>query len=91
MVPEGSCEITLEHLPDDFADDARRPSRTAPPGPARDDPRPAATRSLEDLELDAMRQALQAAGGNLTQAARQLGVSRNTLYRRLRWSRQGPA
>jgi sigma-54 dependent transcriptional regulator, acetoin dehydrogenase operon transcriptional activator AcoR len=33
-----------------------------------------------------MERAVEAAGGNLSLAAKQLGVSRNTLYRRLRWN-----
>ena len=42
--------------------------------------------ALQALELQAMQQALQACGGNVSQAARRLGVSRNTIYRRLRSS-----
>ena len=41
---------------------------------------------LQQTERRAMEQALQACGGNVSQAARVLGVSRNTLYRRLRGS-----
>jgi transcriptional regulator of acetoin/glycerol metabolism len=40
--------------------------------------------SLDAIECDAMRSALAAAGGNTSAAARRLGVSRSTLYRRLR-------
>jgi transcriptional regulator of acetoin/glycerol metabolism len=40
--------------------------------------------SLADLACDAMRAALAAAGGNTSEAARRLGISRSTLYRRLR-------
>lgn len=38
---------------------------------------------LSRIELDAMRAALDASGGNVTRAARRLGISRSTLYRRL--------
>ena len=95
--------ITLDHLPDDFVEDARphlaaataaAASATVPalPGllaaaPAVASAAPAAAaRSLDELELDAIRQAVDAAGGNISMAAKQLGVSRNTIYRKLRWS-----
>lgn len=39
---------------------------------------------LQQTERRAMEQALQTCGGNVSMAARVLGVSRNTLYRRLR-------
>lgn len=40
--------------------------------------------TLEALETEAIRRAVAAAGGNVSQAARQLGVARNTVYRRLK-------
>lgn len=40
--------------------------------------------SLEELEAEIVRQAVERAGGNLSLAARQLGIARTTLYRRLR-------
>ena len=42
---------------------------------------PAAT--LEAQEVEAVRQAVEAAGGNISLAARRLGVARNTVYRKL--------
>jgi sigma-54 dependent transcriptional regulator, acetoin dehydrogenase operon transcriptional activator AcoR len=41
--------------------------------------------SLQDLELLAIKAAVEAAAGNISEAAKQLGVSRNTIYRKLRW------
>ena len=37
---------------------------------------------LHELERQAIDRALAAAGGNVSAAARQLGISRNTIYRR---------
>lgn len=42
-----------------------------------------ASGGLEDITLGAMRSALEACGGNVSRAARQLGVNRSTVYRRL--------
>ena len=42
------------------------------------------THNLRELERQAIRSAIQAAGGNLSAAARQLGIGRSTLYRKLR-------
>lgn len=39
---------------------------------------------LDDLEAEIVRQAVEQAGGNLSLAARRLGIARTTLYRRLR-------
>jgi sigma-54 dependent transcriptional regulator, acetoin dehydrogenase operon transcriptional activator AcoR len=44
---------------------------------------------LQDVQIATMQQAVRAAGGNMTEAARRLGVSRNTLYRKLRWAGAG--
>jgi DNA-binding NtrC family response regulator len=40
-------------------------------------------RSLEELEREAIRHALEHFGGNLSDVARQLGIGRSTLYRKL--------
>jgi len=54
----------------------------APAAPAE------APRTLEELELETIRRALDDAGGNISVASKRLGISRNTIYRKLRW-RQG--
>ncbi|WP_339491145.1 sigma-54-dependent Fis family transcriptional regulator [Pseudomonas rhizophila] len=65
--------IRPEHLPDDFFIDLEmEPVETPEP----------LTVDLNDVE-DLNRQ-LQAVGGNISHLARRLGVSRNTLYKRLR-------
>ncbi len=40
--------------------------------------------TLEAVELDTIRRAVEAAGGNISKAARHLGIGRNTIYRKLR-------
>lgn len=44
---------------------------------------PAPATTLEAQEVEAVRQAVEAAGGNISLAARRLGVARNTVYRKL--------
>ncbi|MEP7299592.1 MAG: sigma 54-interacting transcriptional regulator, partial [Burkholderiales bacterium] len=45
--------------------------------------------TLEQAEIEMIRAALDAAGGNISAASKQLGVSRNTIYRKLRWNVAG--
>jgi sigma-54 dependent transcriptional regulator, acetoin dehydrogenase operon transcriptional activator AcoR len=42
--------------------------------------------SLEEVELDTIQRAVAAAGGNISEASKRLGISRNTIYRKLRWN-----
>ena len=61
-------------------------AEAVPRGPAWS-PAPALPqRSLEAMELDAIRLAVEAAKGNISEASKRLGISRNTLYRKLRWN-----
>ena len=90
--------IRLEHLPDDFLDELRTPMRSpmlatplqaaepplmpsvgAPPLPddMADD-----SQSLQDVTINAMAQMLRLHKGNVSAAAKALGVSRNTIYRK---------
>ncbi|MBX3605760.1 MAG: sigma-54-dependent Fis family transcriptional regulator [Piscinibacter sp.] len=43
--------------------------------------------TLEEAEVAMIRQALEAAGGNISEASKRLGISRNTIYRKLRWKK----
>jgi transcriptional regulator with PAS, ATPase and Fis domain len=70
-------EIGLHHLPDDFLEDLDAASANPAPDAA-----PGAR--LHELELSAILRTLDAHGGNVSAAARALGVSRNTIYRKLR-------
>ena len=82
MLDAGECRIDWTHLPDDLVDALQAPQRREAPAE-----RPL---SLDELSLAAIRRAVDEHAGNLSAAARQLGVSRQTLYRKLaRVSRSG--
>lgn len=43
----------------------------------------ARTETLEEMERDAISEALRRCDGNMSEAAKQLGITRQTLYRRI--------
>ena len=69
--------IRMQHLPEDFVEESQ-PSRAASTATTSN---PAA--SFLSAESELIRQALQAHAGNMTQAAKQLGIGRATLYRKV--------
>jgi sigma-54 dependent transcriptional regulator, acetoin dehydrogenase operon transcriptional activator AcoR len=79
------CEITPDCLPDDFLEDISVnihqkvdicEQKSVSPSNLHD--------SLEDMETLAIRRAIETHSGNISAAARQLGISRNTLYRKMK-------
>ena len=58
------------------------PQRNAPPDAAEPPVEIQESQRLEDVALSAMAQALRAHNGNVSAAAKALGVSRNTIYRK---------
>ena len=44
-------------------------------------------RTLEEAEIEMIRAAVAAAQGNISVASKRLGISRNTIYRKLRWGK----
>ena len=79
LIDDGETILGWQHLPDDLAGELRAmPVRAAPA------PDGAAGENLQQLSQAAMARAITASGGNMSEAARRLGISRNTLYRRLR-------
>jgi sigma-54 dependent transcriptional regulator, acetoin dehydrogenase operon transcriptional activator AcoR len=60
---------------------------TAMPAPAE----PAPRLTLEEAEIDLIRNTLEALGGNITATSKRLGISRNTIYRKLRWNQDSAA
>ncbi len=85
MVDEDQV-IRQEHLPDDVLEALVHDPVAIPPAAAPQPAPPAAqqqTASLDDLEWRAIREALDQNDGNVSRTARALGISRNTIYRRL--------
>ena len=83
MLDDGELQIDWPHLPDDLAEalrEAPRPRAGVGHGTGGSageaDLRAQAQRTVHDT--------VQACDGNLSEAARRLGISRNTLYRKLR-------
>ncbi len=85
-------EVRLEHLPEDFLEDvgnipaveaAAPTSTSAPASPMLAVLSAAGGAKLEDIELLTIQRALEEHRGNVSAAARALGVSRNTIYRKL--------
>ncbi|WP_428825490.1 sigma-54-dependent Fis family transcriptional regulator [Azonexus sp. IMCC34842] len=70
LLDDGTTLIDESHLPEELFE-----TTSAAPG--------SATGSLEAIGRDAAWRTLESAGGNISAAARQLGISRNTLYRKL--------
>ncbi len=75
--------ITLQHLPDDLVEDmtAAKIKVQAPGGGTLATGN--SPENLQQLSHIAIRQALESSNGNMSQAARRLGISRQTLYRKL--------
>ena len=99
LVLAGGGEIRREHLPQlvdglprssysppvpSAAAEVGQPAAQSAAGPPAPVAPPPATGRLEELEAEIVRQAVEQAGGNLSLAARRLGIARTTLYRRLR-------
>jgi transcriptional regulator of acetoin/glycerol metabolism len=83
----GAPTITRRHLSDDFVDEAQAPTALAQRPPLRTAaPSISAPQSLDALTLEAITQAVDAAQGNISEASRRLGISRNTIYRKLHWN-----
>ena len=90
LLAEGEGSIRREHLPEDFLDDAGPPpvqsaqGALAAPACSQAPDLPAGLPCLQQVADSAIHAALQQHGGNVSAAARALGVARNTVYRRMR-------
>jgi transcriptional regulator of acetoin/glycerol metabolism len=73
--------ITMRHLPDDIVDDLMSASsKSLISTVAHKETEP---QNLEELSRHAIERALTDSCGNISQAARRLGISRQTLYRKI--------
>jgi transcriptional regulator of acetoin/glycerol metabolism len=89
MAPQGLSAQraqTRRELADEPVFECSRPLPTPPSLKPADIAVPAeeGSHNLRELERQTIRAAIQAASGNLSAAARQLGIGRSTLYRKLR-------
>lgn len=95
VMAECENDIQLHHLPDDFLSEIQPLNTASQPQAAivaaalpqpniavSVAPRAVETFSLENVAIDAIAQALRTSNGNVSAAAKLLGVSRNTIYRK---------
>lgn len=84
LLDDGESLITENHLPEELfeAPIAAGSSMMSAPTPWAT-PLPDTGGRLDEIGRQAALRALDAAGGNISLAARKLGISRNTLYRKL--------
>lgn len=92
LMAEGASEITEDHLPDDFLEDWRARHGAQPAAaihtPAVETPATPAAASIQpkrlaDVESMTILAAVKAHNGNISAAAKALGISRNTVYRKI--------
>ncbi|MFZ6773344.1 sigma-54-dependent Fis family transcriptional regulator [Undibacterium sp. SXout7W] len=74
-------EIRMEHLPDDFLEDVALIQTSN--SKVVTETAVSSGSTLEDVELSVIQKALEAHSGNVSATARALGVSRNTIYRKI--------
>ncbi|HSO22111.1 MAG TPA: sigma-54 dependent transcriptional regulator [Chondromyces sp.] len=79
LLVSAGLELTLDDLPPAIAAGADPAAPEASPTPVA----AAASKSLEDLEREAIVRAMETNRGNLSDVARELGIGRSTLYRKL--------
>ncbi len=87
LLDDSESIIASEHLPEElFALESDGDEQPRPPPAARETvgtPHAGSDESLRSLERRTIEEVLADEGGNVSAAARRLGISRNTLYRKL--------
>jgi transcriptional regulator of acetoin/glycerol metabolism len=80
LIDDGETHVRWEHLPDDLVDELKRPLVNR----AKHTESTFERENLQELSCAAITRTISASQGNMSEAARRLGISRNTLYRRLK-------
>ncbi|MES2952881.1 MAG: sigma-54-dependent Fis family transcriptional regulator [Pseudomonadota bacterium] len=83
LLDDHQTTITWTHLPDDLRCALQQRSATVITG-CTDVPEPDSNADLRTQSRQAIERTLALCAGNMSEAARLLGISRNTLYRRLK-------
>ena len=78
LLADGELQIDFGHLPDDLAEALRAIRATRPAQAVADE-----EADLRLQEAHTVARVVEVCRGNLSEAARRLGISRNTLYRKL--------
>jgi len=77
------CQIQRQHLPDDFLDDIESIAASVPENLVQLPVSGTGGNHLEQVEMALIQQSLDGNNGNVSATARALGVSRNTIYRKI--------
>jgi DNA-binding NtrC family response regulator len=80
LLVSSGLELTLDDLPPGIGGDVAMPEDAQPTGAP---PVGSGTLNLEELERETIVRAMELNKGNLSDVARQLGIGRSTLYRKL--------
>ena len=83
LLVSSGLELTFEDLPSGIGGDSAAASNQAAPSMEAFAAVGSGTLNLEELERQAITRAMENNEGNLSDVARQLGIGRSTLYRKL--------
>jgi transcriptional regulator with PAS, ATPase and Fis domain len=83
-----ATQLSRNRIEAEHVRQSENPVREMPP-PLMATPAAAQPKSLEEIERDVFRETIAACNGNISQAARMLGVARSTIYKKLRDTEAG--
>jgi sigma-54 dependent transcriptional regulator, acetoin dehydrogenase operon transcriptional activator AcoR len=95
-VSPAAAVAALQHLQSEPPTSEPKPQAlggvwSTPAGTVQEQPAAAPRQTLEEAEIALIRNTLEALGGNITATSKRLGISRNTIYRKLRWNHDSAA